>query len=97
MEYQTLPFDQLRTLHRDIGALIAKRRQEELEQLRERAALLGFTADDLVVKKSTRKQNGARKYQDPENPENTWGGKGPKPAWLTDALENGAALEEFAV
>ena len=95
MDYQSLPFDQLRTLHRDIGALIAKRRQEELEQLRDRAALLGFTPDDLIPKK-TKKANGARKYQDPDNPENVYGGKGPHPQWLKEAIENGASLEEFA-
>ena len=96
MDYASLPFDQLRTLHRDIGALIAQRRQEELQQLRERAAVLGFTAEELVPPRRGRKPSGVRKYQDPENPENTWGGKGPKPAWLQEALEQGAQLEEFA-
>ena len=27
---------------------------------------------------------------------NTWGGRGPRPKWLKDALANGGSLEEFA-
>jgi hypothetical protein len=33
-DYKALPFDDLRTLHREIGALIAQRRHETLEQLK---------------------------------------------------------------
>ena len=50
--YQSLPFDDLRTLHREIGALIAQRRHEELERLKEQIAALGFTAGDLAIKKT---------------------------------------------
>jgi DNA-binding protein H-NS len=66
-----------------------------LEQLKSQIANLGFTAEDLAPKKT--RKNGAKKYQDPDNPGNTYGGKGKKPQWLTDALENGRQLEEFAV
>jgi DNA-binding protein H-NS len=92
-----LPFDQLRTLHREIGALIAEKRSEALEQLRQQAQVLGFTADDLMPKKT--KANGAKvRYRDPSNPEfNTYGGKGPKPQWLKDYLDEGRPLEEFLV
>lgn len=95
-DYKELPFDQLRSLHRDVGALLAQRRHEALEQLREQAQILGFSADDLVPKKG-KARNGARKYRDPNDPEKTWGGKGPKPEWLTEALDSGAQLEEFLV
>ena len=93
--YKELPFDELRTLHREIGALIAAKRTEALEELRTKASILGFTADDLVPKKP--KKNGAKKYQDPDNPGNIYAGKGRKPQWLVEALESGRQLEEFAV
>ena len=28
---------------------------------------------------------------------NTWGGRGPRPQWLRDALANGKSLQDFAV
>ena len=87
-----LSFDQLRTLHREIGALIAERRSEELEALREKMSLLGFTADELAVKK-----NGKAKYKNSETGEVWSGARGRKPKWLTDALEQGRQLDEFAV
>jgi len=37
------------------------------------------------------------KYRDPENPENTWTGRGIKPKWLAAKLEGGAKLEEFII
>ncbi|HSV57491.1 MAG TPA: H-NS histone family protein [Variovorax sp.] len=33
------------------------------------------------------------KYSNPEG--GTWGGRGPRPQWLRDALANGANLEDF--
>jgi DNA-binding protein H-NS len=93
--YKQLPFDELRTLHREIGALIATKRTEALEELRAKASILGFTAEDLAPKK--RKSGTQRHYQDPDNPANTYGGKGKKPQWLVEALANGRQLEEFAV
>ena len=92
-QLRELPFEELRHIHKTTGALIAQRRQEELEKLRDRAAVLGFTADDLMVKAT--KKNGARHYRDPHNPENIYRGKGPKPEWLKEALESGASLEDF--
>ena len=94
-DIKNMPFDELRTLHREIGALIASKRTEALEELRARASILGFTADDLAPKKT--RKNGAKRYQDPDNPGNTYGGKGKKPQWLVEALESGRQLEEFAV
>jgi DNA-binding protein H-NS len=35
------------------------------------------------------------KFKDPNG--NTWGGRGPRPAWLRAALASGATLESFAV
>lgn len=36
-------------------------------------------------------------YRDPNNPENKWSGRGPRPAWLKTAIANGATLESFRV
>lgn len=55
-EIRDLPFDELRTLHREIGALIAEKRGEALEQLKAQMQALGFCADDLVGRKQSRKR-----------------------------------------
>ncbi|MEJ7930560.1 H-NS histone family protein [Ramlibacter sp. AN1015] len=36
---------------------------------------------------------GAAKYRDDQG--NTWGGRGPRPQWLRDALQAGKSLDDF--
>ena len=94
-DYASLPFDQLRTLHREIGALIAKRRHEALEELKQKVAVLGFTVDDLAPKKKRASATPLAKYRDPEMLDNIWSGRGKPPTWLRDKIEQGHALDEF--
>lgn len=94
-DMKTMPFDELRTLHREIGALIAQRRHEALEELKHKVAVLGFTAEDLIPKKKRGAAGTSVKYRDPEMPDNSWSGRGKPPAWLRDKLEQGRALDEF--
>ena len=39
----------------------------------------------------------APKYRNPENPAETWAGRGLKPRWLTAAIKDGKQLEDFAI
>jgi DNA-binding protein H-NS len=43
------------------------------------------------------KRGGARPAKFRDESGNTWGGRGPRPQWLRDALANGRKLEDFAV
>jgi DNA-binding protein H-NS len=39
----------------------------------------------------------APKYRNPENPAETWAGRGLRPRWLTTALKGGRKIEDFAI
>jgi DNA-binding protein H-NS len=39
----------------------------------------------------------APKYRNPENPSETWAGRGLKPRWLAAAMKGGGKLEDFAI
>jgi len=39
----------------------------------------------------------APKYRNPENPDETWAGRGLRPRWLTTAMKRGKTLEDFAI
>ena len=39
----------------------------------------------------------APKYRNPENPSETWAGRGLKPRWLTAAMKSDKKLEDFAI
>jgi DNA-binding protein H-NS len=96
-DYKALPFDDLRTLHREIGALIAQRRHETLEVLKQQIAVLGFNVGDLVPTKKRGAASASVKYRDPDATENTWSGRGKHPRWLREKLEEGRSLDEFAI
>ncbi len=91
-DIQSLSFEELRALSREVAALLAKRRHEALERLREEASILGFTAQELLPSK--RKSDASAKYSDGNG--NSWTGKGKRPLWLQQKLEEGHELSEFA-
>jgi DNA-binding protein H-NS len=39
----------------------------------------------------------APKYRNPENPSETWAGRGLKPRWLVAAMKGGKKLEHFSI
>src|SRR5271169_1738886 len=39
----------------------------------------------------------ALKYRNPENPAETWAGRGLKPRWLTAAIKSGKKAEDFLI
>src|SRR5271154_6865208 len=39
----------------------------------------------------------APKYRNPENPAETWAGRGLKPRWLTAAIKSGKKVEDFLI
>jgi DNA-binding protein H-NS len=67
---------------------------------------LGARSRTLQGGNTNPKGNGQRigKAKKPDAPQaayadgsgNTWGGRGPRPKWLKDALASGASLEQFA-
>jgi DNA-binding protein H-NS len=75
-------------------------------RIKEAIAHYGLTAEDLglgvqrrervvATGKQRRQPDSAKaKYSDGQG--NTWGGRGPRPAWLRDALAAGRSLEAFS-
>ncbi len=52
--------------------------------------------------KGRSKLNGARgqvapKYRNPQNPAETWAGRGLKPKWLTAAIKGGKSADDFLI
>src|ERR671918_554736 len=48
-----------------------------------------------VTDKKNADQASLPKYINPDNPDQTWSGRGQQPKWLKEALVNGKTLEEF--
>lgn len=83
---------------------IARKEQTQLQDVRiqmERlASSVGKTVEEIInldKKKKGSKALGRIKYRNPANPEQTWTGRGKRPRWLQQALDQGADLEDFAI
>jgi DNA-binding protein H-NS len=94
---KTMSVDKLTMLREQVNATLSTKVAEERRSVQEQLNRL----DRLVGSRS--RANGAGpgavppKYRNPENPEETWAGRGLKPRWLAAALKSGAKLEDFAI
>jgi len=76
------------------------KRKEGIAKIREIASSIGVNVEiSSEASKASPRKGGkvAVKYQNPANPANKWTGRGMKPKWLRELVEQGHSLEEFSV
>lgn len=56
----------------------------------------GFTLSDLYPA-AGRKSKGVAKYANPDDPSQTWTGRGRRPVWLIARLKSGEKIGKFAI
>lgn len=80
---------------------IAAARERERTEIKQKVETLvqsaGFSVSELFGGRGLKGRTVAAKYQNPENRNETWTGRGRKPRWLTAKLDKGAKLEDFAL
>jgi DNA-binding protein H-NS len=103
-ELLTLSRKELQDLRNQIDEAMRSAERNErkvaLEEAAKAAAKFGYSLSDLVDAKSTSKAGKSKlpaKYRNPENPEQTWSGRGRRPQWVNSAIEEGRVLEDFEV
>jgi DNA-binding protein H-NS len=77
-----------------------QKRSETIAEIKQLAASIGVSIElvDAGQKASARKGSKVSiKYRDPANSSNAWTGRGMKPRWLANYLEEGRAIEEFLI
>jgi DNA-binding protein H-NS len=97
---KSMSVDKLTKLREQVDAVLGVKVSEERRTLEERLGEL----DRLAGGGSSRKRMGggargavAPKYRNPDNPAETWAGRGLKPRWLAAALKAGKKLEDFSI
>lgn len=61
------------------------------------AAEHGFSLDEILSGKKTVGPKSAPKYANPDDPNQTWTGRGRQPNWIKSALAGGKSLDEMAI
>ena len=97
-ELSSMTLKQLLSLRERIEAVIEQKREEQraeaIARIKNIAHEAGISLNELVGKRGRR---AVVRYRDPDDPANTWTGRGRRPKWLQAALENGRDPADFAV
>jgi DNA-binding protein H-NS len=100
MNLKSMKIDALIGLKGRIDAVLASKVSDERRALEsELAKLTRFESGGARSKSVGRGVRGkvAPKYRNPENPSETWAGRGLKPRWLAAAIKSGKKLDDFSI
>jgi DNA-binding protein H-NS len=102
VDLEKLDFDELKTLAKDIEKAIKKRGSDNLKKAREAAEAAakeyGFSLDEVTGLKAPRQnaKSPEAKYRNPDDPKQTWSGRGRQPHWYKDAIARGRSPEKLS-
>lgn len=108
VQLDNLSIEELEQVISDARQRIEEKREEAVARARadiERiAASTGYSLEDLLGMGKSRARAAARaqkpvaeKYRNPRDPSQSWSGRGKRPRWLQDLLQQGATLESLQV
>lgn len=105
IELSALSLEELKALRKQVERLIdgweERRRREAIAAAEEAARSHGFNLSDLGIgagrARGAAKAPSAARYANPENPTETWSGRGRRPGWVKAALEGGRSLDDLAI
>ena len=105
-DIENLDIDALQELTKKANALIEKKQQEKIENTYQQVLALaeevGMSLEELIAygqdhQISANKRTVAPRYRHPQDASQTWTGRGKKPRWVVDALEQGKTLEDLMI
>ena len=109
LNLDAMSVDEMWQLHEKISQVLSVRLASEkrelekrLEQLRREKEMRQTESPELlslqVAPRERRKYPRVfPKYRNPNEPSETWSGRGKQPRWLAAALKTGHSIEEFAI
>lgn len=101
MDLAKMTSAELKTLQGEVSEALEKRLHQDRVDAKaaaeKAAAEFGFSLSELVEKPKFEKSKAAAKYKNPNDPSQTWSGRGRKPVWLVEALDSGASLESLEI
>jgi DNA-binding protein H-NS len=97
---KAMSIDKLTKFREQVDAMLNSKVAEERRTVEQRLGTLDrLVANGARVKGAGRGLRGAvaPKYRNPENPAETWAGRGLKPRWLQAALKSGTKIDDFLI
>ena len=102
IDLDSMPLDELKKLQKNVGKAIdgyeEKQRKAAFAAAEAAARENGYSLAELTeLSPKKAKTVLPPKYRHPENPEQTWTGRGRQPDWMKDALEKGKSKDDFLI
>jgi DNA-binding protein H-NS len=108
LNLDAMSIDEMWQLHEEISRVLSVRLTSEKRELEKRLAQLRREKEmpqsepvDRQVKEAPRERRKYPrvfpKYRNPNEPSETWSGRGKQPRWLTAALKTGHTIDEFVI
>jgi DNA-binding protein H-NS len=98
MNLKSMSIDKLSKLRSQVEAALSARIIEERRNLQSQLGRLShLSASGLKGGRGGPRGAVPPKYLNPDNPAETWAGRGLTPRWLAAALKSGKKLEDFSI
>lgn len=109
LNLSSLTIDELWALHEEVGAMLSEKLTAEKRELEERIARLGGGSLQQARNRQAALNVGERrvgrrkyppvlpKFQNPNDPSETWAGRGKQPRWLVSQLKAGKKINDFLI
>jgi DNA-binding protein H-NS len=98
MNLKSMSIDKLSKLRSQVEAALDARIIEERRNLQSQLGRLShLSASGLKGGRGGPRGAVPPKYRNPDNPSETWAGRGLRPRWLAAALKSGKKLEDFSI
>jgi DNA-binding protein H-NS len=91
-ELDRMSTDDLWSLHVEVSQLLQQRIQTKKQQLVERLKQLQAPVSERRPYPPV-----PPKYRNPDQPSETWAGRGKQPRWLVKQLKSGRRIEDFSI
>jgi DNA-binding protein H-NS len=98
VNFKSMSVEKLSRLKEQVDAALAVKVSEQRRELQaELTKLSRFEGTGSRLKFGTGRGRVAPKYRNPDDPAETWAGRGLRPRWLAAALKSGKKLEDFSI
>jgi DNA-binding protein H-NS len=97
MALKSMSIEKLVALKGQVEAALSSKVLEQRRALESELSRLGRFEGRKSSSKVARGGGVAPKYRNPEDPSETWAGRGLKPRWLTAAIKSGKKIEDFLI
>jgi DNA-binding protein H-NS len=97
-DFKSMSIDELWTNHTELVSVLARRISEKKQQLDQRLRQLHSKALEGNAPRERRPYPRVQpKYRNPDDPSETWAGRGKQPRWLAAQLRTGRTLDDFQI